>query len=255
MDVQLTAVEPLCADSGNGGITTVVNGGASPYGYSWTGSNGFTSTQPNPQVSSGSFHVTVTDANGCTASESVGVNGPTPFVVNVVGINPSCQGDSTGAVVANTQGGNSPYHYAWSSSTEDTVVIGRLRRGFYAVTVTDANGCKANGQASISDPVVDPESCKSDKFVVLVPTAFSPNGDNMNDKLVAITRNVQKLEMSVYNRWGEQVYSNANMLPGDGWDGSFRGKEQPVGTYIYVVNVVYTNGVHATESKSTTLVR
>lgn len=256
INIQLTAFEPLCADSGNGSITTVVAGGTPAYGFSWTGSNGFTSTTQNPQVNSGSFTVTVTDANNCTASESIGVNAPSPFTVTVIGINPSCQGDSTGAATASTNGGSSPLSYVWSTSPNDNLAfIETIKRGFYSVTVTDANGCQATGQTFLDDPLTDPESCRPDKFVVLVPTAFSPNGDNINDRLVTIMRNVQKLEFHVYNRWGELVYSNNNMLPGDGWDGSFRGKEQPMGTYVYAYHVTYINGVVADEKGSASLIR
>ncbi|MFN8287357.1 MAG: gliding motility-associated C-terminal domain-containing protein [Chitinophagales bacterium] len=256
LDVNLVPFEPLCADSGNGSINTTVTGGVGPYGYSWSGPNGFTSAQQNPQVTSGSFTVTVTDANNCTATETTGVNAPEPFTVTVIGINPGCQGDSSGAVTASTNGGVAPLTYTWSTSSTDTAAfVEKLKRGFYAVTVTDANGCQASGQTFLDDPIVDPESCSPDKFVVLIPTAFSPNGDNVNDRLVAIMRNVQKLEMRVYNRWGELVYENENMLPGDGWDGIFRGKAQPIGTYIWSFNVTYVNGVHATEKGSATLIR
>lgn len=256
IDIQLTAFEPLCADSGNGSITTLATGGTSPYSYSWTGSGGFTSTQQNPQVATGSFTVTVTDANNCTETGSIGVNAPSPFTVTIIGIAPNCIGDSTGAVAASTTGGVAPMKYVWSTSITDTAAfVERIHRGSYGVTVTDANGCQSTGQTFIDDPAVDPESCKPDKFVVLVPTAFSPNGDNVNDKLVTIMRNVQKLDFTVYNRWGELVYSNNNMLPGDGWDGTFRNREQPVGAYVWTFNVTYINGVHATERGTATLVR
>ena len=88
-----------------------------------------------------------------------------------------------------------------------------------------------------------------------VPTAFSPNGDNVNDRLIAIMKNVQKLQFRVYNRWGELVYENQNMQATDGWDGTFRNKPQPVGTYVYTFDVEYLNGVRAQEKGASTLIR
>lgn len=256
IDIQLTAVEPLCADSGNGAITTVTTGGTTPYTYQWTGTGGFTSALQNPPVGTGSYSLTVTDANQCTGSESIGVNAPSAFTVTVVGVNPNCIGDSTGVATASTTGGNSPLTYVWSRSANDNLsYIDHLPRGSYYVTVTDANGCQSTGMAVLSDPAANPESCTADKFVVLVPTAFSPNSDNTNDRLVTIMRNVQKLEFFVYNRWGELVYYNSNMLPGDGWDGWFKNREQPMGVYVWMFNVTYLNGVHATERGMATLLR
>lgn len=255
IDIQLSATEPLCADSGNGTINTTVIGGSSPFTYSWTGSSGFTSALQNPQVGSGSYSVTVTDNNSCTATAAIGVNAAQPFTLEVVAIDPACIGDSSGAVVANTTGGNTPFSYQWNASQNDESYLELIPKGTYSVTVTDANGCQVSGQAIISDPVVNGSSCTPDKYVVLVPTAFSPNGDNVNDRLIAIMKNVQKLQFRVYNRWGELVYENQNMQATDGWDGTFRNKPQPVGTYVYTFDVEYLNGVRAQEKGASTLIR
>jgi gliding motility-associated-like protein len=253
--ITLTAFEPLCADSGNGQITTTVNGGNTPYNYNWSGTGGFSSNVQNPQVGSGNYTVTVTDAGGCTGTESIGVNAPQPFTLTMVAINPNCIGDSTGVVTANTNGGTSPLTYTWSGSASTLPYLEGVTRGFYAVTVTDANGCQTQGQTFIDDPNVNPTSCQADQFTVLFPTAFSPNGDNNNDRFGPIMRNVDKLDMKVFNRWGEAVYENASVVPGDGWDGEHQGRPAPIGTYIVVYKVKYLNGIQAEETGSVTLIR
>jgi gliding motility-associated-like protein len=254
IDVSLTTFEPLCADSGNGSINTTIVGGTPPFTYAW---NNGAPPVANPTVGSGTFTVTVTDANNCTATETTGVNAPEPFTLNLIGINPGCIGDSSGVITANTNGGAAPLSYTWSASSGSSSqsFLERVKRGYYAVTVTDANGCVATGQVFLQDPQVDPESCRPDNYTVLIPTAFTPNGDNVNDRLVAITKNVQKLELYVYNRWGEKVYENLNMIPGDGWDGSYKGKQQPMGAYVYIFNVEYLNGIRTTDKGTTTLIR
>ncbi|MDW8418003.1 MAG: gliding motility-associated C-terminal domain-containing protein [Chitinophagales bacterium] len=251
IQIQITSTEPQCANQGSGQITASVTGGTPSYTYSWSGG---LAPVPNPTAGSGNYTLTITDANGCTATGAVAVNTPDPFTVTVIGINPNCIGDSTGAATVSSTGGVGPFTYSWNNNSTNAY-LEKLPKGFYSVTVTDANGCTATGQVTLSDPAVDPQNCKADKYVVLIPTAFTPNGDNVNDRLVAIMRNVQKLEMRVYNRWGELVYENTNMTPGEGWDGTFRGIAQPVGTYVYTYRVTYINGVIAEDKGSATLLR
>jgi gliding motility-associated-like protein len=71
--------------------------------------------------------------------------------------------------------------------------------------------------------------------VVLMPTAFSPNGDGVND-LFHIVRylNIQTLqEFAVYDRWDNKVFSTEDITVG--WDGNFHGHTSPMGVYIWVI--------------------
>ncbi len=75
---------------------------------------------------------------------------------------------------------------------------------------------------------------------LLVPKAFSPNGDNLNDKfgVVADTSVLSNLSfsnfrMDVYNRWGEKVFESDDIL--QRWDGSYKGKAVPTGVYLYII--------------------
>jgi gliding motility-associated-like protein len=73
------------------------------------------------------------------------------------------------------------------------------------------------------------------KVGIIVPNGFSPNGDGNNDGFSLIYKGIEKLyDFRVYNRWGEVVFDAGDDLKAT-WDGTFRGKDQPVGTYVYYV--------------------
>jgi gliding motility-associated-like protein len=83
---------------------------------------------------------------------------------------------------------------------------------------------------------------------ILVPSAFTPNGDGKNDMARPILIGISKLTyFNIYNRWGQLIFSTAQ--PGKGWDGTFQGVNQPSGAYVYQTqgvdylgNFVYRKG-------------
>lgn len=74
---------------------------------------------------------------------------------------------------------------------------------------------------------------------VWFPTAFSPNGDGRNDffRLLGDIGNVTAFRLQVYNRWGQCVYTSADVW--QGWDGRFRNADAELGTYYYVLQITY----------------
>ncbi len=115
------------------------------------------------------------------------------------------------------------------------------------VTVTPVNG-GCEGTARIYKITVKP--LNKDLFV---PNVFTPNGDGKNDKLFAYGNYVDKLEMRIFNQWGEQIIF-INSLS-QGWDGTHRGKPQPVGVYVYVVKATMMDGRIIQMKGSITLLR
>ena len=72
---------------------------------------------------------------------------------------------------------------------------------------------------------------------VFIPSAFTPNKDGLNDKLIPVLAGIKKLDrFSIYNRWGQLLYSTS--AEGQGWDGTVAGNEQPSGSYVYVVKAI-----------------
>ncbi len=76
-----------------------------------------------------------------------------------------------------------------------------------------------------------------------VPSAFSPNGDNLNDNLEIFGRNFTKLEFRIYNRWGELIYIAYRQA--DPWNGMFNGKPVPDGVYVWVATYESTVNSYA----------
>nr|MCU0387385.1 gliding motility-associated C-terminal domain-containing protein [Chitinophagaceae bacterium] len=74
---------------------------------------------------------------------------------------------------------------------------------------------------------------------LLMPNAFSPNGDGLNDVYYPLTRGMRAIKkFVVYNRYGQLLHERSNFPPNNknyGWDGTFNGKRQPVGGYVYFV--------------------
>lgn len=141
-----------CNGDDDGTATVVANGGTPNYTYLW----GTTPTQNGSSatnLSSGSYLVTVTDANGCQVLDEVNISEPDPLTINLVEQNDvSCFGGSNGMLQVNTTGGVAPYSYSWNSGTYLGNTISSLTQGNYQVEVTDNNGCNQTATFSINEP-------------------------------------------------------------------------------------------------------
>ena len=99
----------------------------------------------------GTYSVTVTDANGCTATELVTVSEPTAIGIATSTTDVSSNGGNDGKVTTTVTGGTAPYTYAWNN-TANTKDLTGVTAGTYAVTVTDANGCTATKSVEVKEP-------------------------------------------------------------------------------------------------------
>ena len=151
LDATAAITTAACQGANNGAVDVTATGGTAPYTFLWSGPGAFTSN--NEDISSlfaGVYTVLITDANGCTYSESFDVNQPGLFTIsaNVTiypgGFNTSCAGAADGSIDLSVTGATPPYFFFWSGPngfsaiTED---ISGLSNGSYQVTVTDQNGC------------------------------------------------------------------------------------------------------------------
>ncbi|TNE62703.1 MAG: hypothetical protein EP344_04835 [Bacteroidetes bacterium] len=139
--IQVTAAQispARCFGEASGSIDLAVQGGTSPYMFSWP--NG-ADTNLLQDAAAGIIPVKITDANGCMLTDSFTVGQPEPLVVQETVVADTCgQG---GAVTVAVSGGNMPYAYLWSNN--DTAPdIYDLPPGVYTVMVTDEQGCTSS---------------------------------------------------------------------------------------------------------------
>jgi len=128
-----------CNGGQDGSATAAGSGGSGSFTYLW--SNGDT-TATTGNLAAGTYFVTLTDSENCTATASITIAQPALLSANASAIGESGAGANDGSATANPSGGTPDYEYLWSTS-ETTQTIINLTPGSYTVTVTDDNGCTA----------------------------------------------------------------------------------------------------------------
>jgi len=114
----------------------------------------------------------------------------------------------------------------------------------YVVTFLDlGTGCFVNDSVTITI-----FNCN-----VFVPNAFSPNGDGVNDFLYVRSLCMKSMDFIVFDRFGNKVFETT--VQDKGWDGTFKGKPMEVGTYMWELSALLSDGTHIAKSGNVTLVR
>jgi len=134
--------------------------------------------------------------------------------------------------------------WLWNTG-ETTNHITVNQPGQYAATVS-LNGC------STSDSVEVRKDCYID-----IPNSFTPNNDGNNDYFFPrqlLSRSVTTFHLVIYNRWGQTIFETSS-IDGRGWDGKFNDKDQPEGVYVYLIDVLFANGVKEHYQGNVTLLR
>ncbi len=215
----------VCSGTTTGAIVVNLENAYGNIDYQWS-NNG--SGNPLGNVGAGTYTVTATDDLGCSVTGSATIeefDSPTATASGDATIE---LGESTGVSV-DANGGTSPYTYVWSpgsieNPTSSSTQVTPETTTTYSIEVTDANGCMAFDTVLVI--VIPP-------VIISIPNAFSPNGDEKNDlfELFIPNMDAEVQTFQIFDRWGELLHDD----PTTGWDGQFRGKDQPVGTYVYLV--------------------
>jgi gliding motility-associated-like protein len=244
-------------------FTDASNAGAAPATLtSWLWNFGAsTSTTQNPTftfATAGSYNVSLqaTSSKGCvgTVTKPVTILGPLaspvvtastitansvtftwPAVPNAVTYSVSVNGATA---TAPSSGATGLSHVVNNLQPNQNVTI--------VVTAIGTNTCQnSTGTATAKTLLPD--------VGVFVANTFTPNGDGRNDLLMVRSNYIKSMTMQVFNQWGQLIFTNSDVTKG--WDGTYNGKPQPVGVYIYVLNATMQNGSSINKKGSVNLIR
>ena len=236
-----------------------VSGGSGNYTFNVNGGELHDIGEPI-LIPSGIYVVTVFDDRGCSTDTMYTVIEPNPIIVSIGPDDPIIDlGDSL-FILGHVDQSDLPILMTlWTSAEpvscdtcEGTWVFNSLPT-VYTWTVTDENGCTGSANITVN---VDYDRD------VFIPNIFSPNDDGRNDEFKVYTGlGVVSINfIHIYDRWGNLVHSETNLLPSaDGagtWDGSKKGEDLNPGVFVYVVEITFIdNNTTLTYSGDITLVK
>ncbi|MEN0006147.1 MAG: gliding motility-associated C-terminal domain-containing protein, partial [Bacteroidota bacterium] len=238
IELFLSSTNPTCAEEFDGMILMdSIVGGTPPFLFSIDDSVLEPIANFN-NLPAGTYHIEVEDANGCRTIEIITLTAPEPLQVTFPLERVELKlGDSI--QLAPIIVGN-PTQLQWNTDgvlgcdTCEVVLIQPYETTTYQLSVANAsNTCSASASMTV---FVDTKSG------IYIPNVFSPNGDGFNDAFYVLSdHSIQRVvRFNVFDRWGNQVFAQLNMLPNvedDGWDGTFKGEALNAGIYIYQIEL------------------
>jgi gliding motility-associated-like protein len=212
-----------------------IKGGTSAYQVRWN--NGVTNSLERTFFADEEISVFVTDANGCMQEAATTVVMPkaftdAEFMYSIISLG------TTGEILIKdpvqffdkTIGEVVTWEWDFGDgdkSNEQNPIHTFTKAGTYTISLTtfDILGCVSKTQVTVE--VVA-------SYRLLIPNAFTPNGDGLNDTFIPKMRGIDDFEMHIFNKWGELIYSTYERESA-GWDGRLNGKMSPNGNYVYKI--------------------
>lgn len=232
-----------------------INGGTGEaYQISWnTGDQNVMETQ---FFEDGVVEVRVTDESGCSIEVAEVVTMPlafseAEFLYTVISTGVEGEILVNDPVQFRDQTLGNVFTWEWefgdgSKSNDQHPIHSYSKPGTYTISLTtfDVLGCVSETSRTVE--VVA-------SYRILIPNAFSPNDDGLNDRFLPKLRGITDFEMHIFNKWGELVYSSFSQED-SGWDGRLNGKMSPNGNYVYKINYVSVDGEAGTKTGVFTLI-
>jgi gliding motility-associated-like protein len=250
---------PACVNTSVSFVDQSTNTNGNIVSWSWTAGTD-TSTQQNP-----SFTFTSTGIQTVTLVVSTSA-GCSDTITKTLFVNPSPQANYSSVITCPTDVAltdssliSSGTIVSWSWNFGDSTALNTQQNpnytyadtGMYVVTltVTSDSGCVS----AASDTLVFVPCSTGEINPPVVPTAFTPNGDGHNDVLYVKGGPFKELDFRVYNEWGNLIFHSESQSIG--WDGTYKGKIQPEGTYVWTVGGILIDGTDVKASGDVNILR
>ncbi len=229
--------------------TTLTAGGA--VNYIWSPATSLNTNTGNTVIASPAateiYSIAATDINGCKDSGTIRV-----FVAPLASLNAGEDVVLYPGDVAYLNAQGNCYTYSWTPSfglsatnLQDPIATPSTTTQ-YVVKGSTEYGCTTLDSILVT---------RLTEGNISSPNAFTPgNGNGSNDVFKVDKNGIAKLNyLRVFNRWGELIFETSNIE--QGWDGTYKGKPQPMGTYMYMVDAQTIEGKRYTKNGNVTLIR
>lgn len=247
-------IDPTCYGFDDGTARVDVLGGVPPYLYEWNDLDSRTSSEIDALFAD-SYRVVVTDSTGCVRTVEVVLNNPPQVEIDAIATPAQIlfgQRTQINTLVTNNIiTPNSGETYEWSPFEGLYCVncpnpgAAPERTTTYTVNYTDSRGCKTSDEVTIEVDIYN--------RILYIPNAFTPNGDDNNDKFYVQAEGVEEIVFKIFDRWGEQLFETNDL--DIGWDGKHNGEELKPGVFVYYAKIVYSDGFEEEKKGSITLIR
>ncbi len=166
----------------------------------------------------GVYEIRLKDMFGCDSIVTVHLDYESLEVADSITADYGCENGKIDLILQNAN--NPPYAFSWSGG-ERTEDISGLSSGVYTVKIMDKSGCEYQYEYTVDDSIA-----------YLIPNAFFPSGQEELNKTFRIyqAKDVDVLSTEIYDRWGEKIF---NVGQNEYWDGTYQGKMQSPGVYLY----------------------
>ena len=254
-----TTVDVNCETNEAKGVAWVsIKGGKAPYQITWL--NGNQNTQEIEFLTERELSVEVIDANGCKITEKILVDYSNIAAKDRLGfgfkkleLNPEDEILVDDQLKFESKISEDFIAWEWDfgdgnvSIEKDPVHVFKMPGEFEVVLrAYDIFGCSS----------VQKEEVKVNEVskYLMMPNAFSPNNDGLNDVFKPETKGISGYKMAIFNKWGELIFSNDSQNA-EGWNGQLNGQLLPSGNYVYKVSYLTPKGEEIEKAGTVTLIR